>query len=286
MRVEEELRNMMQDFSRGLSDDMFVVRGLWKTQLLFRPNENERTFSYTYLLAQTVGQGCSYCCGRACIDPEWIGKDARTLTFDHSCMRIATLDAVFSVFERNPVRTHLIEGSSIAKTDQRTEIVINEVMSLLDDVDSKRKPRVVNVGVVGNFIRSLVDRGVDVAATDMDESLIGRSISGTIVEGGDSTLQRVSSSDLALVTGMTLTNGTFDKIYEVAKESGTKVVMFNETGANLGESLCRLGVDCVISEPFPFYIFQGQSQIDIYRRLIARNAQAGTRILAERGDGC
>lgn len=267
MRVEEELKSMMHDLCKGRSDDEFLIRGLWKTDLLFKPNENERTFNYTYLLVQTIGQGCSYCCcGEAFIDSEWIGKDARTLTSDDSCLRIATLDAILSVFERHPVRSYKIEGSSIAKTDQRTKIVIDEVMSLFEDVSRKRKPRVVNVGVVGNFVRSLVDRGVDVAATDMDESLIGTCISGTIVEDGDCTLPRVSSSDLALVTGMTLTNGTFDRIYEVAKESGAKIVMFNETGANLGESLCKLGVDCVVSEPFPFYIFQGQSVIDIYRK--------------------
>jgi len=266
MKIEEELRSIMLDLSKQHGDEEFVIRGLWKTQLFFKPNENERTFEYTYLLVQTVGQGCSYCCGKTFIDREWIGKDARFLSFDHSCVRIATLDAIFSVFERNPFKTHFIDGSSIVKTNLRTKIVIDEVMTLLEDVSARRTPRVVNVGVVGNFIKFLVDRGVEVNATDLDETLIGRSISGVVVEGGDHTLSRVASSDLALVTGMTLTNGTFNQIYEVAKESGTKLVMFNETGANFGEALCKLGVDCVVSEPFPFYIFQGQSRIDIYRK--------------------
>lgn len=266
MRVEDELRNQILGLGKGHSDDEFTIRGLWKTELLFKPNENERTFEYTYLLIQTIGQGCSYCCDKACIDSELVGQDARTVVSEHSCMRIATLDAIFSVFDRHPVRTYLIDGTSIDKTVQRTRIVVDEVMSLLDGVSAKRAPRVVNVGVVGNFIRLLAGKGVKMFATDLDEGLIGKEIHGTKVEDGDCTLPRVADSDLALVTGMTLTNGSFNQIFETAKESGTKLVMFNETGANLGESLCRLGVDSVISEPFPFYIFQGQSRIDIYRR--------------------
>jgi hypothetical protein len=268
MNVEDELRNQMQGLCEGHSDDDFTIRGLWKTQLLFKPNENERIFEYTYMLAQTIGQGCSYGGDATCaIDRELVGQDARTVVSEHNCMRIAILDAIFSVFEHHPVRTYLIDGTSIDKTVQRTEIVIDEVMSLLDGVTAKRAPRVANVGVVGNFIRSLTGKGVEVFATDLDESLIGREIFGTTIEGGDRTLARVADSDLALVTGMTLTNGSFNEIFETAKQSGTKLVMFNETGANLGESLCRLGVDSVISEPFPFYIFQGQSRIDIYRKV-------------------
>lgn len=266
MKVEEELRNILQDREKGHSDDEFILRGLWKTQLLFRPNENERIFEYTYLLAQTIGQGCSYCCGRACIDREWLGQDARTLAFDHSCMRVAVLDSIFSIFNRHPAKTFLIEGTSITKTRQRTDIVVDQVMSFLESVGQKRKPRVVNVGAVGNIILSLLSKGAEVYATDLDENLIGREISGVTVESGDYTLPRIASSDVALVTGMTLPNGSINRIYEVAKESGTKLVMFNETGANLGESLCKLGVDCVVSEPFPFYIFQGQSRIDVYRK--------------------
>jgi uncharacterized UPF0146 family protein len=266
MRVEEELRHLMQDLEKGHGDDEFILRGLWKTQLLFRPNEKERIFEYTYLLAQTVGQGCSYCCDRVCIDREWIGQDARRLESEHGCMRIAVLDAIFSVFDRQPAKTFFIEGTSISKTRQRTEIVVEQVMSLLDSISARRRPRVVNVGAVGNIILSLLDKGVEVYATDLDENLIGREVGGVRVEDGDRTIPRVAESDLALVTGMTLPNGSINGIYDTAKASGTKLVMFNETGANLGEALCRLGIDCVVSEPFPFYIFQGQSRIDVYRR--------------------
>lgn len=65
---------------------------------------------------------------------------------------------------------------------------------------------------------------------------------------------------------MTLATDTLDQILEAAQENDTRVLVFAETGANLGEALCRLGVDTVVGEPFPFYIFHGTSQINVYRR--------------------
>ncbi len=66
---------------------------------------------------------------------------------------------------------------------------------------------------------------------------------------------------------MTLTTHAAGDIVDVCREHDTKVVMFAETGANFGEEYCQtIGIDAVVSEPFPFYIFQGMSRIEIYRR--------------------
>jgi hypothetical protein len=46
------------------------------------------------------------------------------------------------------------------------------------------------------------------------------------------------------------------------------LLLFAETGANFGEEYCRtMGIDTVVSEPFPFYIFQGTSTIEVHRRV-------------------
>jgi hypothetical protein len=42
--------------------------------------------------------------------------------------------------------------------------------------------------------------------------------------------------------------------------------MFAETGSNLGDFYVKNGVDCVIGEPFPFYIFQGKNTLNIFRK--------------------
>jgi uncharacterized protein (DUF4213/DUF364 family) len=64
---------------------------------------------------------------------------------------------------------------------------------------------------------------------------------------GKHTLDLVKQSDVAIVTGMTLTTEILDEIIKVAKENDTKVIIFAETGAHLGEFYLNAGADVVIS---------------------------------------
>ena len=65
---------------------------------------------------------------------------------------------------------------------------------------------------------------------------------------------------------MTLATEALDDLVSTAKRFGTKTIVFAETGANFGEGYCRsIGIDVTVSEPFPFYIFQGLTTIEIYR---------------------
>jgi len=266
MDIIKELRETALKKSMKYPDSSFIIRGLWRTDLLFRPNVNERTFDYTYILAQTTGQGCCYCEeGKSPIlDKTLMGKDARKVKPKDIYTEIAILDAVYSVFEKNPVSSFTIEGSSIDKANQRTRIVIDEVKKELEKCGSKIK-KVVNVGAVGNFIKELRQRDIELFATDFHSNLIGKTLHGVRIEHGNKTLEYVKKSDVALVTGMVLATGTLGDIIEVAKNQGSKLVMFCETGANFAEEYCKYGVDVVISEPFPFYIFQGASTIEIFR---------------------
>ncbi len=61
MTLLEQIAESGRQRSRDYPDESFMIRGLWRTDLLFRPNPAERTFSYTYLLIQTVGEGACYC---------------------------------------------------------------------------------------------------------------------------------------------------------------------------------------------------------------------------------
>lgn len=268
MRLSERLIDTLTEkaFEKSKShpDSDFTIRGLWRTDLLFRPNQHERTFAYTYVLAQTVGQGCSYCATDVSLDESLMGKDAREVRPKNLSMRVALLDAVYSVFPKNPAVSFKLEGNSIAKTEARTRIVVDEVLRLTAAC-SGRRPRVVNVGVVGNFLTELSKYDLEVMATDLDPKLVEKTLVGVTVEHGSHSPDVVAKCDVALVTGMTLTTDTLDEILMAAKSSGTKVVLFAETGANFGQEYCALGIDTVVSEPFPFYIFQGQNTIDVFR---------------------
>ncbi len=267
MTITEQLAARAWEQTKREDPESYKIRGLWTTDLSYQPNEKERVFSYTYLLVQTKdGQGCSYCPEKLRLPLALSGQDARESDGLSQPVRIALLDAVYGSFPAQPASWWQIEGTSPEKTVMRTEIVIREALRLLwgKDLDGCQ---VVNVGVVGNFLTELKKLGVGkLVGTDFDPALVNRELDGIPIYSGEKTEELVADSDLAIVTGMTLATGTFDGILAAAQAAGTKLLLFAETGANLGPALCELGVDTVVGEPFPFYIFQGSSRINVFRR--------------------
>jgi hypothetical protein len=250
----------------GLPDEAFVIRGLWKIELLFQPTVHERAFSYTVMLAQTMGQGCCYSDPDHALDPKLLGKDAREHIGGRGCTSIALLDSLYASIPKHPTETHELRGNSVDKTRKRNSILVSEAERLIASSPGG-DVHLVNVGVVGDLIKRLKDRGHAVFATDLDEQLVGKDLHGVRVEHGSKTLEYVKSCDIAIVTGMALSTNTLDEILAEAQENGTKILLFAETGANFAEEYCcTIGIDVVVSEPFPFYIFQGVSTIEVYRR--------------------
>jgi hypothetical protein len=262
------LREQALEKTSDLGDDAFMIRGLWKIDLAFRPNIHERTFRYSLLVSQTVGQGSCYCDKELIIDESLIGKDARELIAERDCYSISVLDSIYASIPRHPWKLHELRGNSIEKTVVRNEILLGEVEHILEHIRPKAdKPRVLNVGVVGNLVKGLTSKGYSVLATDLDEGILGKPVHGVTIEHGSETYKYISEVDVAVITGMTLTTDAVSDIVDLCKQHDTKIVMFAETGANFGEEYCRtIGIDSVVSEPFPFYIFQGVTTIEIHRR--------------------
>ena len=261
------LREQALKKTAHFKDEDFIVRGLWKVDLAFRPNVYERMFRYWFLVSQTVGQGSCYCDKELVLDESLIGKDAREIIVEKNCYSISVLDSIYASIPKQPYKVHEIEGNSIEKTGKRNAILLGEVKNVLQSVSPRsRRARVLNVGVLGDLVKRLVDQGYSVCATDLDEDIVGKSVHGVTVEHGSKTFHFIPDSDVAVITGMTLTTDALEDIIDLCGKHGTKIVMFAETGANFGEEYCcTLGVDAVVSEPFPFYIFQGVSRIEIYR---------------------
>lgn len=253
--------------SRDYPDDAFTIRGLWRTDLLFRPNPAERAFSYTFLLVQTVGEGACYCDRIPPLQEGFplLNQDARDAPHDYRCFRVATLDALYSAFEKHPDETMTMTGTSAEKALWRAGIVADEISRLLE-ISGQEGGRVLNVGVIGNIVGMLRRRGIDVAATDGDPLLVGSLVHDVTVEGMERTLELVEECAVAAITGMIISTNTMEEIFAAARRGGTKLVMFCETGANLCEEYVKIGVDTAIAEPFPFYIFGGTTRIDVYRK--------------------
>jgi hypothetical protein len=267
VRFLDELANIGREKSKDYPDEAFKIRGLWRTDLLFRPNPDERTFNYTYLLVQTIREGACYCSTIPALAEGFplLGQDCRTAQFKYRCFEVATIDAMFSAFEKHPDETRRMSGTSAEKALWRSRIIVDETLRQLELAGVDRG-RVVNVGVIGNLVKMLKERGIDVVGTDEDPALVGAELGGIPIHGEERTVEFVEECDVAVMTGMIISTDTMEDILAAARRGGTRLIMFCETGANICEEYVKLGVDSAIAEPFPFYIFGGATRIDIYRR--------------------
>lgn len=84
-----------------------------------------------------------------------------------------------------------------------------------------------------------------------------------MIFSGNRTLELLREVDLAIVTGMTITTHTLDAIIDTCKENNVKLIVYAETGANMGQYYVSRGVNTYLGEIYPFYIFNGISTIVI-----------------------
>jgi hypothetical protein len=259
------LREVAMQKSTEYPDEDFVLRGLWRIDYRYRPSPWERDLAYSMVVAQTTGQGCCYVdYGSASIDDHLLGTDGREITDCDHYTSIAILDAIYSVFKTSPEQSFDFKGGSAEKAARRARIVVDQVMRELWEMGGER---VLNVGVMGIFIKHLKDLGVEVIGTDYVASSIGNKLHEADIFGGERTMELIDDVDVVLATGMTLTTSTLGPILEAVQERNKRLILFAATGASFAQEYCEgLGVDVVVSEPQPQYMFQGTSSISIFRK--------------------
>lgn len=272
------LREVALEKSRDYPDDDFILRGLWRVDYRYRPNQWERDLSYSMLMAQTVGQGCCYVdYGNVKIDDSLLGQDSREITGTDRSTSIAILDAVYSVFKSTPEQSFEFKGTSSEKASRRARIVVDQVTRELWEMGGNR---VLNVGVMGIFIKHLKDLGVHVTGSDYVADSIGNRLHEADIVHGERTMELIDQVDVVLATGMVLTTDTLGTILEQVQKKNKRLVLFAATGASFAQEYCQgLGVDVVVSEPQPQYMFQGSSTISIFRKRTLQAAQGRSSVM-------
>lgn len=253
------LRAVLAERSRDLPDDDFRLRSLWSVDYRSQPTDYERFMVYSFVLAQTVRQGCCYAdfgtvrIGEA--SDGLIGKDARLVRGSTREEDIAILDAAFGALPRTPAEVLTIDGPPEEKALARARTVVGETMRLLNRSPGRK---VAQIGVMGNLIHHLQREDVDLTASDFDPHLIENGILGVPVYSGDESARLVAESDVALVCGETLASHTLEELVETAAEHDTRLVVFAVTGCHFAQEYCgTFGIDTVMAEPQPQYLFQG-----------------------------
>ncbi|EKX67620.1 hypothetical protein Sipo8835_36135 [Streptomyces ipomoeae] len=262
------LRAILAERSRDVPDDDFRLRSLWSVDYRSQPTEYERFMVYSFVLAQTVRQGCCYAdFGSVRLDEAGdglIGKDARLVRGRTLEEDIAILDAAFGALPRSPAQVVTVDGLPEAKALARAKTAVGETMQLLTRSGGRK---VAQVGVMGNLIQHLLREDIDITASDFDPYLIENGILGVPVCSGEESARLVAESDVALVCGETLASRTLEELVATAAQHDTRLVIFAVTGCHFAQEYCAtFGVDVVMAEPQPQYLFQGPSTLEIYRK--------------------
>jgi hypothetical protein len=248
----------------------FDISAVWIIKMAFKPNQLEHAYEDTLVVIHTIEAGSAFC--PMSLHGNFfhlMGRDARHLEEEYISLRIAALDSAYSMFRLDPNYKIELLGTIDYKARARANVVADEISRIALRIPKKKsqKYRVLTIGSVGNIIHALLDRKFDVVGTDLDPTVIGAAFDSVVVQDGNKyTLDLLSQVDIALVTAMTLSTETIDSIISVAKKNSTKLVMFAQTGANFAPRLLKYGIDTVVSEHFPFYMFPGNSLVEVFRK--------------------
>jgi hypothetical protein len=263
--------------SENLPDELFRLTAIWYINFVRQPVPGERKTRYIVKLAQAQNYGISIGLSPHLPEPNanLVGEDSRQVlkngTWGDEIERTALVDLVISYVSRPADQQIRLEGSSHAKYSARSTIFADEVASVLQTKGSKyfkgNKPRVLVIGATAAIIKGLLGRGFDVSATDLAPEIIDHELGGVKIRSGEGANERlIAEADLAVVTGMTLPNGSLPSIVEQAAKCNTSILIWAITGRNFGDYYTKYGVDAVISDPSPFLHLPGAATIAIWRK--------------------
>lgn len=247
-----------------------TITGFWRTALWFRPY-NEVRFRCNFVIAQTRYQGCAFYSMEISEGEIEQLLGTHVLEARRSCvpLQVALLDSVFGFLVNDLIAARVLEisGTSQEKALWRARIVGEEVEELLHALNLVSHPaHIALVGASALILDELLALQCTVDIFDLDPTIIGTNIRRDMnIIDGKSGLSSHQPPDIIVATGMTLTTETLDDILAYARYSGAKVVIYAQTGANIAPWYRRYGADSIVSEPIPFYDFEGVSKIRVFR---------------------
>jgi hypothetical protein len=256
------------------SADAFRVTSFWLVDFVRQAVPGERKTHYTMRLAQSENYGIAFgsVSTPSSSDRDLLGEDARQILRDRRCRdnveRVALLDLVMAHVAPAAGRQLLIDKSVRDKQAHRSQLFAEEAERILErkGLAKAGKPKILVIGATAGIINALVSRGFEVAATDMSEDVQNQILGGVIVRSDTANLELIQNVDLAIITGMTLPNGTLTGLIAAAKHYNTSTMIWAITGRNLGHYYTAHGVDCVIADPSPFFLLPGPAKIEIWHR--------------------
>ncbi|HEY7248397.1 MAG TPA: DUF364 domain-containing protein [Xanthobacteraceae bacterium] len=203
-----------------------------------------------------------------------VGEDSRAVLkarqYHDDIDRTALIDLVMGHISVSAAHQVMLDEVPRNKHVERSRLFAEEAENVIRRKGLKEikgsKPRILVVGATAGMIGVLVNRGFEVSATDMYPDAEGADFYGVKVCADTQNGDLIKVADIAIITGMTLANRTLPGLVEAAKIHNTSTMMWAITGRNFGQYYVEHGVDCVISDPSPFFSLPGPANIGIWRR--------------------
>jgi putative heavy-metal chelation protein len=271
----EALQHWSLDRSSRLTADRFRLTAFWDVDYVRQQVPGERRARYTMRLAQAESYGAAidHSSPRQACDPNLIGEDCRHILDDRryrdNVDRTGLIDLV--VGEVTAQGHEVTFGQTMRdKYASRARLFADEATLVLRrnglHASKATRPHIHVAGATAGILSTLLARGFKVTATDLSPDIVGQNLGGVTVCDAVENSRFIAAADLIIITGMTLPNGTLPSILETAKAFDTSTMVWAVTGRNLGQYYAEHGVDCVISDPSPFFQLPGPASIRIWRR--------------------
>ena len=240
-----------------------VVGAFWIRQSTQFPGTQQKYRNY-YLLVR-VGTAFGACCVErdqldSAVAEEVSGLSVAALLSDaRLAVRTAALDAYFGTVlphvDAPRSRPFMLpKGTPVERAGARDEAIA----SLL-----RIEPghRVALIGVVNPLVAALEGRGATCLPCDFN---MERTQSGLPVAQDMAPV--LEAADVVIATGMTLGNGSFDRILAAVRRRRVPLVVYAQTGSAIAAQFVGQGVSALSAEPFPFSQFSAEpTPIYLYR---------------------
>jgi hypothetical protein len=247
-----ELKQAVLDGRLGPKPDTLTVTGASYIYQTTQFPGSKTKYHNHYLLTRVEGAfgACSHTPDQleADIAAELSGMPLHEVLMDDRLpVQIAAMDAYLGAVRQHAEHCSYVKdilpGTPIQKAKQRDALIAE-----LSDI--RPQQQVALIGVVNPLVEAIRERGGTCLPCDLqlEETQWGDAVERDMNKVLD-------KADSVICTGMTLGNGSFDRILTRVRERGIPLTLYAQTGSAIAAQFVGQGVTSLVAEPFPFTQF-------------------------------
>ena len=175
-------------------------------------------------------------------------------------LRISCADAGMNIYNEycgeKPTKIFICDGNIKEKANIRSRLLTQHIST---------GQKVLLIGAVSEIARDVLKSTKNLSITECGQDSRGTGMYDIPIEiGADATLKRLGKSDIAIITGATMTSNTIDDILDIGVKHNVDMRFYLETGSGFSRALLRKGAKLVLAESFPFYDMPGTTKMNLY----------------------